>query len=81
MPLDIYDKAAGIDYFAAETALAKLFRPQLVAGSTQATLSFNPNQLPKNVQQFWTDEIQPLKRVVPTLLVAAPARTRAAIRS
>jgi hypothetical protein len=61
MPLDIYDKKAGIDYFGAETALAKLFRPQLNAGSTTATLSFNPNQLPKNVQQFWTDQIQPLQ--------------------
>src|SRR5208283_2040943 len=46
MPLDIYDKKAGIDYFTAETALAKIFRPELVAGSTTATLSFNPNQLP-----------------------------------
>ena len=61
MPLDIYDKKAGIDYFAAEVALAKLFRPQLNAGSTTATLSFNPNQLPANVQQFWTDEIQTLQ--------------------
>jgi hypothetical protein len=60
MPLDIFDKKAGIDYFTAETALAKIFRPQLVAGSTTATLSFNPNQLPKSVQQFWTDQIQPL---------------------
>jgi hypothetical protein len=60
MPLDIYDKKAGIDYFTAETALAKIYRPQLVAGSTTATLSFNPNQLPKSVQQFWTDQIQPL---------------------
>jgi len=61
MPLDIYDKKAGIDYFAAEAALAKLFRPQLNAGSTTATLSFNPNQLPANVQQFWMDEIQTLQ--------------------
>lgn len=61
MPLDIYDKKAGIDYFAAEVALAKLFRPQLNAGSTTATLSFNPNQLPTNVQQFWMDEIQTLQ--------------------
>ena len=61
MPLDIYDKNAGIDYFGAETALAKVFRPLLNAGSTTATLSFNPNQLPKNVQQFWMDEIQPPK--------------------
>ena len=62
MPLDIYDKKAGIDYFAAEQALAKLFRPQLNAGSNTATLSFNPNQLPANVQQFWIDQIQPLQK-------------------
>ena len=61
MPLDIYDKKAGIDYFAAEVALAKLFRPALNAGKTNATLSFNPNQLPANVRQFWTDQIQPLQ--------------------
>lgn len=61
MPLDIYDKKAGIDYFAAEVALAKAFRPQLNAGSTNATLSFNPSQLPANVQQFWIDQIQALK--------------------
>jgi len=61
MPLDIYDKKAGIDYFGAEVALAKLFRPQLNAGSTTATLSFNPNQLPTNVQKFWIDQIQPLQ--------------------
>jgi hypothetical protein len=60
MPLDIVDKKAGIDYFTAETALAKVFRPQLNAGSTSATLSFNPNQLPANVQQFWKDQIQAL---------------------
>ncbi|MGB9433938.1 MAG: TonB-dependent receptor [Candidatus Acidiferrum sp.] len=59
MPLDIYDKKSGLDYFAAENALAKLFRPQLNAGSTTATLSFKPSQVPANVQQFWTDEIQP----------------------
>jgi hypothetical protein len=60
MPLDIFDKKAGIDYFKAEVALAKLFRPQLNAGSTAATLSFNPSQLPANAQQFWKDQIQPL---------------------
>ncbi len=60
MPLDIYDKKSGLDYFAAETALAKVFRPQLNAGNTAATLSFNPKQVPANVQAFWTDQIQPL---------------------
>jgi Carboxypeptidase regulatory-like domain len=60
MPLNIYDKNAGIDYFTAEDALAKNFRPQLNAGVTAPTSNFNPNQLPANVQQFWTDQIQPL---------------------
>lgn len=60
MPLDIYDSKSGLDYFAAEKALAKVFRPQLVAGNSQITQSFNPGQVASNVQQFWTDQIQPL---------------------
>jgi hypothetical protein len=60
MPLDIFDKKAGIDYFTAEQALAKVFRPQLNAGVTAPTMAFNPNSLPANVQQFWKDQIQPL---------------------
>ncbi len=61
-PLDIYDSAAKIDYFAAETALAKVFRPLLKAGQNNATLQFNPSQLPQNVQQFWLDQIQPVAK-------------------
>jgi hypothetical protein len=61
MPLDIYDKQSGLNYFAAETALAKAFRPQISAGKNNATLSFSPSQVSANVQQFWADEIQPLK--------------------
>ena len=63
MPLDIYDKKAGIDYFAAEQALAKVFRPQLQAGITDPTVLFmnSWNKLPANVQQFWRDQIQPLQ--------------------
>jgi hypothetical protein len=60
MPLDIYDKKAGIDYFTAETALAKIYRPELSAGVSNATSIFNPSQLPAKVQQFWIDQIQPL---------------------
>ena len=60
LPLDIYDKAAGIDYFAAEQALAKIFRPYLKNNQNDATTVFNPNQLPQSVQQFWTDQIQHL---------------------
>lgn len=61
LPLNIYDKKAGIDYFNAEIALAKAFRPALKAGQTDATVHFDPSQLPKNVQQFWMDQIQPDK--------------------
>ena len=60
MPLDIHDPKSGLDYFSAEKALAKVFRPQLIAGVSAPTQSFNPNQVPANVQQFWTDQIQPL---------------------
>jgi hypothetical protein len=60
MPLDIRDPGSGIDYFTAEKALAKVFRPQLQAGITNPTSSFNPSTLPANVQKFWTDQIQPL---------------------
>jgi len=59
-PLDIYDKKAGIDYFTAATALARIYRPALAAGNTTPTATFNPSQVPKNVQQFWADTIQPL---------------------
>jgi hypothetical protein len=59
-PLDIYDAKSGIDYFTAATALARIYRPALAAGNTTPTATFNPSQLPKNVQQFWTDTIQPL---------------------
>jgi|HubBroStandDraft_2_1064218.scaffolds.fasta_scaffold04332_3 hypothetical protein len=60
MPLDMYDKKAGIDYFAAEIALAKVFRPALKANQNDATMHFDPSKLPANVQQFWQDQIQPL---------------------
>ena len=60
MPLDIRDPGSGIDYFTAEKALAKIFRPELVAGVPNPTASFNPSQLPANVQKFWKDQIQAL---------------------
>jgi hypothetical protein len=65
MPLDIFDKKAGIDYFTAEKALAKVFRPELNAGVSAPTSTFNPSQLPANVQQFWVDQIQPITNGVP----------------
>jgi hypothetical protein len=60
MPLDIYDKKSGVDYFTAEKALAKVFRPELNNGVTAPTSTFSPSQVPTNVQQFWQDQIQPL---------------------
>lgn len=54
MPLDPYDKAAGIDYFQAATALAKIYR------SGVTTNQFNPSMVPANVQKYWADITQPL---------------------
>ena len=54
MPLDPFDKKAGIDYFAAATALAKIYR------NGTDTNQFNPNMVPKNVQQYWQDITQAL---------------------
>ncbi len=60
MPLDIYDKKSGLDYFAAEKALAKVFRPQLNNGVPNPTQGFSSSQVAANVRQFWTDQIQPV---------------------
>jgi len=65
LPLDIYDKKAGIDYFNAEIALAKAFRPLLKANQNNATIGFDPSTLPANVQQFWRDQIQPMVNGIP----------------
>lgn len=54
MPLDPFDKKAGIDYFQAATALAKIYR------SGVTTNNFNPNSVPANVQQYWADITQPV---------------------
>jgi len=55
MPLDPYDKAAGMDYFAAATAMAKLYRN----GVTTNQIIQNPSLVPANVQKYWTDITQP----------------------
>jgi hypothetical protein len=55
MPLDPVDKTSGLDYFAAATAMAKLYR----SGVTTNQIIQNPNLVPKNVQQYWTDITQP----------------------
>ena len=54
MPLDPYDKAAGMDYFTAATALAKLYRNGVT------TNTFNPNMVSPAVQKYWADITQPL---------------------
>jgi Carboxypeptidase regulatory-like domain len=54
MPLDPYDKAAGIDYFTAATAMAKLYRNGVT------TNTFNPNMVSPAVQKYWADITQPL---------------------
>jgi hypothetical protein len=53
-PLNLYDPKSGIGYFQAVTALAKIYRQGVT------TNSFNPASLPANVQQYWTDIMQPL---------------------
>jgi hypothetical protein len=54
LPLDPFDKKAGIDYFTAATALAKIYRNGV------STDQFNPNAVPASVQQYWQDITQPL---------------------
>jgi hypothetical protein len=66
MPLDPYDKNAGMDYFAAATAMAKLYR----SGVTTNQIAQNPNLIPKNVQQYWTDITQPAQAGAPYALGA-----------
>jgi hypothetical protein len=51
MPLDIHDKASGLDYFSAVTALAKVYR----SGVTDET--FTPSMVSPAVAQFWADVI------------------------
>ena len=46
---------SGIGYFQAVTALAKVYRQGVT------TNNFNPVSLPANVQQYWTDMLQPLQ--------------------
>ena len=51
MPLDIHDKASGLDYFQAVTALAKIYRK----GVTDET--FTPSMVSAAVAQYWADII------------------------
>ena len=54
-PVNLCDPKSGLCYFQAVTALAKVYR-----GGT-STQAFNPASLPANVQQYWTDMLQPLQ--------------------
>jgi carboxypeptidase family protein len=54
-PLDFVDKKSGLDYYKAITALAKVYRTGV------STQNFSPSALPANVQQYWTDMLQPLE--------------------
>jgi hypothetical protein len=54
-PVNLCDPKSGLCYFQAVTALAKVYR-----GGT-STQAFNPASLPANVQQYWTDVMQPLQ--------------------
>ena len=51
MPLDLHDKASGLDYYQAVTALAKLYRN----GVTDET--FSPSMVSPAVAQYWADII------------------------
>lgn len=55
MPLDIFDKKSGLDYFKATTALAKIYRTGVL------TDNFNASLVPANVAQYWADVLQPLE--------------------
>lgn len=59
-PLNFTDKASGIDYFTAVTALAKLYRSAGQGGQAVTDANFNNSMLPAKVVQYWQDVIAPL---------------------
>jgi len=54
-PLNLKDKASGLDYFTAVTALAKIYR------SGETTDQFSASQVSPQVAQYWADMISPLQ--------------------
>jgi hypothetical protein len=54
-PLDYKDKASGLDYFTALTALAKIYRTGV------NSQSLDVSKLPANVVKYWSDVISPLQ--------------------
>jgi len=59
-PTDIRDKAAGIDYFSAVDALAKLYRQHSQGGQAVTDANFSNSMLPANVVKYWQDMVQQL---------------------
>ena len=54
MPFNLYDPASKTSYYAAATALARIYR----SGVTTST--FDPTSLPPAIQEYWTNIIAPL---------------------
>jgi hypothetical protein len=52
-PLNRKDKASGVDYFTAASALAKLYRSGVVSST------FSDSLLPANIVKYWQNMIQP----------------------
>ncbi|HEY2119890.1 MAG TPA: TonB-dependent receptor [Candidatus Acidoferrum sp.] len=59
-PLNFKDKASGVDYFTAVTALAKLYRTSQQGGKGITDANFNNSMLPANVVKYWQNVIAPL---------------------
>jgi hypothetical protein len=56
IPLNLRDKASGLDYFTAVTALAKIYR------TGEQTQNFNASQVSPQVAQYWANVISPLQQ-------------------
>ncbi len=59
-PLDLRDKASGIDYFTAVDALAKLYRQPSQGGKGITDATFSNSMLPASVVKYWQDMIAKL---------------------
>jgi hypothetical protein len=60
-PLDLKDKASGIDYFTAVDALAKLYRQPSQGGQGITDATFSNSMLPASVVKYWQDMITPVQ--------------------
>jgi hypothetical protein len=61
MPMDTFDKKAGIDYFKAVTELAKLYRSASRGGQGVSSGTFTDSMVSSAVVQYWQDMIQPVQ--------------------